>query len=190
MLREVLSPSLDIHSLGLQILCGLARARYGNRSWVASVPGRAGGLSAASQGAQCGDGAGPDAGRASGGRAGPRRLRRRSVAPTVRCSDSQLRRQSARLVEAHVCGFRPLFDFQHGDATPCLQALTSACLAATSDGIAQRLLGASKLAWRRCTLMAVFGLLWYGALLRRLPPSCALLLGWSLVAQQGGNGLQ
>jgi hypothetical protein len=46
---------------------------------------------------------------------------------------------------------------------PCLQALTSAGLAATSDGIAQRLLGAKRLAWRRCMLMAMFGLLWYGA---------------------------
>lgn len=43
-----------------------------------------------------------------------------------------------------------------------MQALTSASLAAASDAIAQRLLGARRLSWRRSCLMASFGGFWYG----------------------------
>ena len=44
-----------------------------------------------------------------------------------------------------------------------LQAVTSGMLAALSDAMVQRLLGATRLAWRRCMLMSLYGLLFYGA---------------------------
>ncbi|EFN52471.1 hypothetical protein CHLNCDRAFT_13495, partial [Chlorella variabilis] len=42
------------------------------------------------------------------------------------------------------------------------QALIAALLAATADAVAQRLLGARRLALRRCALMSLYGMLWYG----------------------------
>lgn len=54
-------------------------------------------------------------------------------------------------------------------ARPLLvKALSSGCLAAISDAIAQRLLGARRLSRRRCLLLACFGLVWYGEALLHL----------------------
>ena len=44
-----------------------------------------------------------------------------------------------------------------------LQAVTSGVIAALSDAIVQRLLGATSLSWRRCMLMSLYGLRFYGA---------------------------
>ncbi|KAL4449010.1 hypothetical protein ABPG77_007727 [Micractinium sp. CCAP 211/92] len=43
-----------------------------------------------------------------------------------------------------------------------VKAVTSALLAAASDLVAQRLLGARRVSWRRSMLMSLFGLCWYG----------------------------
>lgn len=43
-----------------------------------------------------------------------------------------------------------------------VKAVTSALLAAASDLVAQRLLGARRTSWRRSMLLSLFGLCWYG----------------------------